>query len=133
MADLPSIEQPDGRLRGRRRPKPSLWVSPVPYGLGETKPNHYFEILRTAWENKRHPLYAWRILSKGVCDGCALGVAGFSDWTISGVHLCTTRLNLLKVNTMGALDPRVLADVAPLVASWASWTTRRGRLRGSCR
>jgi molybdopterin-dependent oxidoreductase alpha subunit len=114
MADLPSIEQPDGRLRGRRRPKPSLWVSPVPYGLGETKPNHYFEIFRTAWENKRHPLYAWRILSKGVCDGCALGVAGFSDWTISGVHLCTTRLNLLKVNTMGALDPRVLADVAPL-------------------
>jgi len=114
MADLPSIEQPDGRLRGRRRPKPSLWVSPVPYGLGETKPNHYFEIFRTAWENKRHPLYAWRILSKGVCDGCALGVAGFSDWTISGVHLCTTRLNLLKVNTMGALDPPVLADLAPL-------------------
>jgi molybdopterin-dependent oxidoreductase alpha subunit len=103
-----------GRFRGRRRPKPSLWVSAVPYGIGETKPNHYFEMLRTIWENKRHPLYAWRILSKGVCDGCALGVAGFSDWTISGVHLCTTRLNLLKVNTMDALDPRVLADVPPL-------------------
>ena len=49
-----------------------------------------------------------------MCDGCALGVAGFHDWTISGVHLCTTRLNLLRLNTMGALDPAVLADVAPL-------------------
>src|SRR5437773_2633855 len=67
-------------------------------------------MLRTAWENKRHPLYAWRILSKGVCDGCALGVAGFSDWTIDGVHLCSTRLNLLKVNTMRpdiGKDPRI--------------------------
>jgi molybdopterin-dependent oxidoreductase alpha subunit len=49
-----------------------------------------------------------------VCDGCALGVAGFHDWTLSGVHLCTTRLNLLRVNTMDALDPSALADVAPL-------------------
>jgi molybdopterin-dependent oxidoreductase alpha subunit len=53
-------------------------------------------------------------LNRGVCDGCALGVAGFHDWTLSGVHLCTTRLNLLRTNTMGALDPTVLADVAPL-------------------
>ena len=49
-----------------------------------------------------------------MCDGCALGVAGFHDWTISGVHLCTTRLNLLRVNTMKALDPEVLADVEQL-------------------
>ena len=61
---------------------------------------------RTVWENRDNLPYAWRILRKGVCDGCALGVAGFHDWTISGVHLCTTRLNLLRVNTMGALDPR---------------------------
>ncbi|HEY3073178.1 MAG TPA: hypothetical protein VGJ46_10215, partial [Candidatus Limnocylindrales bacterium] len=111
---MTAAEPARGRFKGRRRPKPSLWVSAVPYGIGETKPNHYLEMLRTAWENKRHPLYAWRILSKGVCDGCALGVAGFSDWTIDGVHLCTTRLNLLKVNTMSALDPRVLADVGAL-------------------
>ena len=49
-----------------------------------------------------------------MCDGCALGVAGFHDWTLSGVHLCTTRLNLLRTNTMGALDHSLLADVAPL-------------------
>ena len=61
--------------------------------------------LKTVWENRDNLPYAWRILHKGVCDGCALGVAGFHDWTLSGVHLCTTRLNLLRVNTMGALDP----------------------------
>ena len=70
--------------------------------------------MKTLWDNRRNLRYAWRILRKGVCDGCALGVAGFHDWTISGVHLCTTRLNLLKVNTMPALDPAVLADVAAL-------------------
>ena len=69
---------------------------------GETKPNHYKEIVNTVWENRDNLPYAWRILSKGVCDGCALGVAGFHDWTLSGVHLCTTRLNLLRINTMTA-------------------------------
>jgi molybdopterin-dependent oxidoreductase alpha subunit len=97
--------------------RPSLWVSLVPFGIGRTKPNHYFEILRTVWDNRHDLPYAWRILSKGVCDGCALGVAGFRDWTMEGVHLCTTRLDLLKLNTARALDPAVLADVARLPRS----------------
>ena len=71
-------------------------------------------MLKTLWENRDNLPYAWRILNRGVCDGCALGVAGFHDWTLSGVHLCTTRLNLLRTNTMGALDHSLLADVAPL-------------------
>ncbi|NTW19423.1 MAG: hypothetical protein HGA42_07365, partial [Nostocales cyanobacterium W4_Combined_metabat2_030] len=49
-------------------------------------------------------------LSQGVCDGCALGVAGFHDWTIEGTHLCMTRLNLLEVNCAEALDHGLLAD-----------------------
>jgi len=49
-----------------------------------------------------------------VCDGCALGVAGFHDWTIPGIHLCMTRLNLLRLNTMPAFDPALLADVSSL-------------------
>ncbi len=102
------------RIRGTRWPRPRLWAGWKPYGIGEQKPNHFLEMARTAWENRHHPRYAWRILRHGVCDGCALGAAGFRDWTIEGVHLCTTRLNLLKVNTMGALDPAVLADVAAL-------------------
>jgi molybdopterin-dependent oxidoreductase alpha subunit len=103
-----------GRIRSPRRLGPDRWVGFKPNGIGETKPNHYKEMALTVWDNRHNLPYAWRILSKGVCDGCALGVAGFHDWTISGVHLCTTRLNLLKVNTMGALAPHALDDVATL-------------------
>ena len=117
MRDLTRIPRP--RL-GRVLPRPRLWVSLVPYGIGRTKPNHYFEILRTVWDNRHDLPYAWRILSKGVCDGCALGVAGFRDWTMEGVHLCTTRLDLLKLNTARALDPAVLADVKRVPRSAAA-------------
>src|SRR5688500_13843935 len=71
-------------------------------------------MVKTVWENRRHPLYAWRVLRKGACDGCALGVAGFHDWTIDGVHLCTTRLRLLAVNTADAFEPSLVADVSAL-------------------
>lgn len=83
---------------------------------------------RTAWDNRDNLRYAWRILRKGVCDGCALGVAGFRDWTISGVHLCTTRLNLLRLNTMGPLDPAMLADVESLRGLSGSELRDLGRL-----
>ncbi len=99
------------RRRPRRR---DLWVGLRPNGIGLTKPNHYLEMLRTVWENRRALPHAARILRKGVCDGCALGVAGLHDWTIDGVHLCTTRLALLQTNTMGAADHGLLADVAAL-------------------
>ena len=102
------------KIKSPKRTRRDLWVGFKPYGMGETKPNHYKEMLKTVWDNRDNLPYAWRILNQGVCDGCALGVAGFHDWTLSGVHLCTTRLNLLRVNTMGALDPAILADVAPL-------------------
>jgi molybdopterin-dependent oxidoreductase alpha subunit len=102
------------KITSPKRTRSDLWVGFKPYGVGETKPNHYKEVLGTLWENRDQLPYAWRILRRGVCDGCALGVAGFHDWTLSGVHLCTTRLNLLRTNTMGALDHSLLADVAPL-------------------
>ena len=94
---------------------PSLWAGWKPFGVGETKPHHFSEIFQTAWDNRRHPLYAWRILNQGVCDGCALGTTGMRDWTIDSVHLCTIRLNLLKLNTMGAMPwKRLRDDVAGL-------------------
>lgn len=85
-------------------------------------------MLRTIWENRGNLRYAWRILSKGVCDGCALGVAGFQDWTIDGLHLCTTRLNLLQVNTARALDPARLADVSALRSLSSTELRALGRL-----
>ncbi|CAN5743294.1 hypothetical protein BH18CHL1_BH18CHL1_08850 [soil metagenome] len=125
---------PDPRATAKPAPKkarriaPELWAGIVPNGLDKQKPNHYGEMLRTVWQNKGNLPYAWRILRDGVCDGCALGVAGFKDWTIEGVHLCTTRLNLLQVNTMGALDARVLSDVEPLRELDGAGLRKLGRL-----
>src|SRR6476646_7150702 len=71
-------------------------------------------MLKITWKNRDNLGYAWKVLSRGVCDGCALGVAGFHDWTITGVHLCMTRLNLLRLNTMPAMEVRLLENVAAL-------------------
>jgi molybdopterin-dependent oxidoreductase alpha subunit len=98
--------------RKRRRTKD--WVGPIPYGIGKVKPNHYGEMARVAWANRRHPLYALRILRKGVCDGCALGTTGLRDFTMTGIHLCTVRLNLLQLNTMNAGDPERFSDARAL-------------------
>lgn len=91
-------------------------MAALPFGWGERKPHHYLEMLKIAWQNREHPAYAWKILSQGVCDGCALGTSGLKDWTIEGTHLCLVRLNLLRLNTMDPLDPTVLADIGPLEA-----------------
>jgi molybdopterin-dependent oxidoreductase alpha subunit len=91
---------------------PRDWVSLAPNGLGHQKPNHYGEMVKVAWKVKGNRRKAWRILSEGVCDGCALGVAGFHDWTLDGVHLCTTRLRLLEVNCAEPFDHGLLADVS---------------------
>ncbi|MGH7787723.1 MAG: FdhF/YdeP family oxidoreductase [Candidatus Binatia bacterium] len=96
----------------------------VPFGLGRTKPHHFRDMARVGWENRDNLGYAWQVLSRGVCDGCALGVAGLHDWTIDGVHLCMTRLNLLRLNTMPALDVARLRDVRDLRG--ASNATLRG-------
>ena len=114
--------------RRARRWDPSLWVGGMPNGLGEVKPHHYMEILRTAWENKDAPRFAWRILADGVCDGCALGTTGLRDFTLPGVHLCTVRLSLLRLNTMGPLDASQLADVEALRRRSSRDLRRLGRL-----
>src|SRR5438309_5001192 len=73
-------------------------------------------MLRVLWENRGNLDYAWRVLNRGVCDGCALGTSGLKDWTIEGTHLCVVRLELLQLNTMAALDLRLLRDVHSLNA-----------------
>jgi molybdopterin-dependent oxidoreductase alpha subunit len=93
---------------------PRDWVSLSPNGIGHQKPNHYGEMVKVAWKVKGNARKAWRILHEGVCDGCALGVAGFHDWTLEGVHLCTTRLRLLEVNCAEPFDHGVLGDVTTL-------------------
>src|SRR4030095_9020112 len=104
--------------------------SAVPFGLGQTKPQHFRDMARIVWKNRDNLGYAWKVLSQGVCDGCALGVAGFHDWTIQGVHLCMTRLNLLRLNTMPALDISRLENIDELRRSLAGGKAagaRRGK------
>jgi molybdopterin-dependent oxidoreductase alpha subunit len=108
--------------------RPGLWAGWRPNGIGEQKPNHYKDMAKVAWANRAHPVYATQILTKGACDGCALGVAGLHDWTIDGVHLCTTRLNLLELNTADAFDPLIASDVAALRGRSGAQLRALGRL-----
>ncbi len=89
-------------------------VGAIPFGLGQTKPKHFRDMAKVVWKNKDNLPYAWKVITRGVCDGCALGVAGLHDWTIKGTHLCMTRLNLLRLNTMPALDISLLEDISKL-------------------
>lgn len=103
-------------------------MSLSPNGIGHTKPNHLAEMTRVAVNVRRTPVKAWKILSQGVCDGCALGVAGWHDWTLDGIHLCTTRLKLLEVNCAPAFDHSVLHDVTWLAKRTGTELREMGRL-----
>ena len=100
--------------KARKLWDPSIWASRKPFGIGEQYPNNYWEVIRAALVNLDELPYAWNILNHGVCDGCSLGTTGMKDWTLDGLHLCNVRLRLLRLNTMPAFDPKVLADVSQL-------------------
>lgn len=71
-------------------------------------------MLRVLWENRGRWGYALRILRHGVCDGCSLGPRGLRDDVLPGVHLCLSRLKLLRLNTMGPIPLELLGDVERL-------------------
>ncbi len=100
----------------------------MPFGVGQVKPHHFRDMTKIVWENRDNLGYAWQVISKGVCDGCALGVAGLHDWTVKGPHLCMTRLNLLRLNTMPALEHRLLEDAASLAKLDNQKLRKLGRL-----
>src|SRR5215218_1145462 len=108
--------------------KPSTWVSLVPTGIGQRKPHHFLDMARIVWANRDELPFTWRILTRGVCDGCALGTSGLRDWTMEGTHLCLVRLELLRLNTGPALDPGRLADVASLRQLTSKQLRELGRL-----
>ncbi|HLO86726.1 MAG TPA: FdhF/YdeP family oxidoreductase [Nostocaceae cyanobacterium] len=115
-----------------RKPKkywtPKNWASWKPFGIGEQYPNNYWEVFRAIWLSRDQLPYAWNILNQGVCDGCALGTTGMKDWTLDGIHLCNVRLRLLRMNTMPAFDPEILADVSQLATQKSSYLRDLGRL-----
>jgi len=93
---------------------PAHWAGMMPYGLGQQHPNAYGDIFKAIGENKDNLGYAYRILTNGCCDGCSLGTTGIRDWTMTGIHLCAIRLELLRFNTMGPMDATILGDVESL-------------------
>lgn len=104
-----------GPIKATKTLQPKHWVSPIPFGLGKIKPKHIRDTMKIAWENKDNISYATKILTEGVCDGCALGVSGLYDQTLKGPHMCTTRLNVLRLNTMPAIKEEILhADIDEL-------------------
>lgn len=103
-------------------------MSLSPNGIGHTRPNHLAEMTKVALNVRHAPRKAWKILSEGVCDGCALGVAGFHDWTLDGIHLCTTRLKLLELNCAPPFDHSVLSDVTWLAKRTGTELREMGRL-----
>jgi len=103
-----------GPIKLNKKPNPKLWVGLSPMGVGKVKPHHIKDTLKVAWENKDSLPYAYRILTQGVCDGCALGVSGLKDQTLTGPHLCTTRLNVLRLNTAPAIDEKWFEDIEKL-------------------
>ncbi|WP_085505342.1 FdhF/YdeP family oxidoreductase [Thalassobacillus devorans] len=105
----------NGPMKKSKIPAPEHWVSPIPFGLGKIKPKHIRDTMKVAWDNKDNLNYAKNIITKGVCDGCALGVSGLYDQTLTGPHICTTRLNVLRLNTMPAIKEEILhADIEEL-------------------
>ncbi|NET27939.1 FdhF/YdeP family oxidoreductase [Okeania sp. SIO1I7] len=107
---------------------PEIWASWKPFGIGEQYPNNYWELIRATIENLDQLPYAWEILNKGVCDGCSLGTTGMKDWTLDGFHLCNVRLRLLRLNTMAAFNPEILADVSQLQKKSSAELREMGRL-----
>jgi anaerobic selenocysteine-containing dehydrogenase len=109
-------------------------LEPLPLGQLEafrhwrTIPNNYWEVFRAAWMSRDQLPYAWEILNKGVCDGCALGTTGMKDWTVDGIHVCNVRLRLLRMNTMPAFDPQLLEDVSQLQGKKSAELRDMGRL-----
>ncbi|HQR35089.1 MAG TPA: FdhF/YdeP family oxidoreductase [Blastocatellia bacterium] len=106
----------------------SNWVSLMPNGIGQVKPNHYLDMAKIVWRNRDQLPFAWRILTKGVCDGCALGTAGIHDFTMDGVHLCMVRLELMRLNTSPALDVKLLENAERLSRMSATELRELGRL-----
>lgn len=104
-----------GPIKLPSTPSPKLWVSKVPFGLGKVKPKHIRDTMKVVWDNKDNLNYAKNIITKGVCDGCALGVSGLYDQTLAGPHVCTTRLNVLRLNTMPTMKNEIVhADIDEL-------------------
>ena len=88
---------------------------PIPFGLGKSKPKHFREMLRIAWENRDNMGYAWRILKHGVYHTKKnLGVDESVMW---GEYFFVEALTKLTANQFQRLSPEALAHNAKRYAA----------------
>jgi molybdopterin-dependent oxidoreductase alpha subunit len=113
-SDPPAAAPPSAPAEGPPIRGDAGIASLAPFGLDQTKPRHFREAAAVAWENRDALSYAWNILQHGVCDGCSLGPRGLRDDVTPGLHVCMSRLKLLRNNTIGAFAPADVADVLRL-------------------
>ncbi len=105
------------------------WRRVAPFGvLVPDKPRHFREMASIAWDNRDSLRFATNILRHGVCDGCSLGPRGLKDDVLKGTHLCLTRLNLLRLNTMGAMAEEDWSDIERLRSMRNDDLRRLGRV-----
>src|SRR5262249_47447115 len=87
----------------------------IPFGPGRHPgPRPFLEWRGRAGKTRDQLGYAGGTLNPGVGDGCSLAPRGLRDDAISGVHLCMTRLKLLRLNTMGPIPDASLESVSAL-------------------
>ena len=70
--------------------------------------HHYREMVKVAWENRDQLPFAWRILSTACATAARWAPAVCATGRLPDTHLCMVRLELMRLNTAPALDPRVL-------------------------
>ena len=81
----------------------------LPFSLGARKPRHFLDMFVIARRNRGNPGYAWKVLTRGVCDGCAPTLCRF--WLFA---LCSL---LLALFTGCATVPTEYHEPAALTAA----------------
>jgi anaerobic selenocysteine-containing dehydrogenase len=124
---VPTLETgpPGHQVMGRPIPGEAVLGGIAPHRIS---PASWARALRSVWSNRDRLSYSWRILSRGVCEVCSLGPRGLRDDVLPGLHLCSLRLEGLRRNTMGPVDPLWLSSIDMLRAKTTQGLEELGRL-----
>ena len=98
----------------------------LPFGLGA--PAGVGAVLRALWSLRSDPMYAARLLSQSVGDGCGLGSWGMDHPVLPGRHLCPNRVARIRQELADGLVPADVLNVAVLRERSAAELRGLGRL-----
>ena len=104
------------------------WVGLVPFGLQSTTPEQLPRHYGFDLGEPRQPALCVAHSERRLLRWLPLGTTGMHDWTMKSIHLCAVRLQLMRLNTMPAMDVRLFDDVETLRALSESELRELGRL-----